>query len=800
MPGTLAYNPLVFANPSRRTAPTGSRGNTYSAQRLRLVLILLTAITLPVVIGSSVLIYYYLRFSVMVDRRLQGERWMTPARIYGRPAVLKVGTVLGLPDVVKILNGLKYEEKPDLPAAAGEFAAGNKTITFIPRGTGTGGEAVTITIGEGKIREMRGLTTKKAYASLTLEPQLITYVFDESREKKRIVRYEECPEHLIQAVLAIEDRRFFSHPGLDPVRIVGAAVRNVRAESYIQGGSTITQQLVKNFFLTPERTFRRKAQEALLAFVLERRAQKQDILELYLNEIYLGQVGSFGISGVGEAARMYFAKDVGNLTLAESALLAGMIQSPNPLNPYRHAQRATDRRNQVIRAMRDAGFIDDAAVKAALAQPLKVENATVDAADAPYFIDLVRQQLAERYDPKDLATQNLAIYTSLDLPLQSLAQNILSQGLARLDKSIKRKNHPPLQGALIAIEPSTGAVVALVGGRDYSSSQYNRATQAKRQPGSTFKPFVFLAAFEATFEDPALPPITPATIVEDAPTVFFFERQEYTPQNYEGSYKGYTTLRQALAHSLNVATVKVAEMVGYDRIADLWNKKLGMGDSVKPYPAIALGSFEATPLELATAYNVLANGGLKVPPLTVVSVMDERNVALEQHKPAPQRVARPESTFLVVNMMRSVLNNGTAAGARSMGFSADAAGKTGTTNDMRDAWFAGFTPDLLCVVWVGFDDNTPINLSGARAALPMWVEFMKGAQAGARGQRFSVPSQNVVFLDIDRQTGLLATPSCPVTISESFVAGTEPQEYCSWHSTVPADPYAPLPVPSPSPF
>ena len=325
-------------------------------------------------------------------------------------------------------------------------------------------------------------------------------------------------------------------------------------------------------------------------------------------------------------------------------------------------------------------------------------------------------------------------------------------------------------------------MLALVGGREYGTSQYNRATTARRQPGSTFKPFVYLAAFEATFDDPALPPITPSTVVEDAPTVFFFERQEYTPQNYEGTYRGYVTLRNALAQSLNVATVKVAEMVGYDRVANLWNKRLGMGDNTKPYPALALGSFEATPLQIATAYNVLANYGLKVPPVTVLSVADETNTTLEQHVPSPPRVARPESAFLVVNMMRSVLNYGTAGGARNMGFTADAAGKTGTTNDMRDAWFAGFTPDLLCVVWVGFDDNSPVNLSGARAALPIWVEFMKGAQAGARGQRFAAPPDNVVFMDVDRETGLLATPSCPKTVSEAFIAGTEPQEYCSWHS------------------
>ena len=792
-----------MAHPNRRVAPTGSRGNTYSPLRLKLVLLLLTAATLPVVIGSSVLIYYYLRFSVMVERRLQGERWLIPARLYARPLVLRTGMALGAADLVKILNGLKYEEKQAIPAAPGEFAVGRSTVTFAPRGAGDeAAEPILVTFVKDRVAEVRGLRLKRTYATLTLEPELITYLFDESREKKRVVKFEEVPDHVVKAVLAIEDRRFFSHPGLDPWRIIGAAVRNIKAESFIQGGSTITQQLVKNFFLTPERTFRRKAQEALLAFVLERRAQKKDILELYMNEVYLGQVGSFSIQGIGQAARMYFQKDVGNLTLAEAALLAGMIQSPNPYNPYRHPKRALERRNQVLLAMQDAGFVTPLVSEAAMAQPVEVKSASLDRSEAPYFVDLVKTQLAERYQQKDLATQNLAVYTSLDLPLQNLAQQVLAQGLDRVEKMIRRrKSEGPLQGALIAIEPSTGAVLALVGGREYSSSQYNRATTARRQPGSTFKPFVYLAAFEATFDDPALPPITPATVVEDAPTVFFFGRQEYAPQNYEGTYKGYVTLRTALAHSLNVATVKVAEMIGYERVANLWTRNMAMGGDVKPYPAIALGSFEATPLEIAAAYNVLANGGLKVSPTTVLSVVDERNVSLQQNVPRPPRVARPESTFLVVNMMRAVINNGTAAAARSMGFTADAAGKTGTTNDLRDAWFAGFTADLLCVVWVGFDDNTPVNLSGSKAALPIWVDFMKGAQAGTKGQRLAAPAANIVFVKIDKGTGLLATPYCPATIDEAFIAGTEPQELCSWHSASAPDPWDPAyPRPSPSPW
>ena len=490
-------------------------GRAYSTRRFRLVVLFLTLATLPLVAGSAFLIYQYMRASVVVDRRLRSERWMVPSRLFTRPLVLRPGLVLDLPSLVKILNNLKYEQKADLPPAPGEFVLRDGGIVLTPRPNPEAtGEPVVVTFEKDRLKEMRGLETRKPYARQVLEPALITYLFDESREKRRFVKYRELPDHLVQAVLAIEDRRFFSHPGLDPLRIVGAALRNIRAESYIQGGSTITQQLVKNFFLTPERTFKRKAQEALLAFVLERRADKQDILELYLNEIYLGQIGSFSINGVGEAARMYFHKDVGNLGLVESALLAGMIQSPNPYNPYRHPQRALERRNQVLKAMRDAEFIEPATAEAAMAQPLRVEPPTLDSAEAPYFVDLVKAQLGERYDSRDLTTQNLSVYTTLDLHLQGLAQAALSNGLDRVQKMIKRKAQAPVQGCLIAIEPKTGAIVALVGGRSYGSSQYNRVTQARRQPGSTFKPFVYLSAFEAVFEDPALPPITPATVVD----------------------------------------------------------------------------------------------------------------------------------------------------------------------------------------------------------------------------------------------------------------------------------------------
>jgi penicillin-binding protein 1B len=756
----------------------------YSPQRFRLVVALLTLIFLPIVIGASVLIYHYVRFSVLVEQRLQGERWQIPSRVYARPLTLRPALVLDADGLRQILNGLRYTHRETEPAAAGEFTVVEGGVLFWPRPVpGGADEPLLVLFDEGKIQEIRG-ADGRMYAAQDLEPELITYLFDESREKRRRVRYEDLPEHLVQAVLAIEDRRFFSHPGLDPFRFVGAVIRNIRSDSPIpHGASTITQQLCKNFFLTPERTLKRKIQEALLAFVLERRASKQEILELYLNEVYLGQGGSFSLNGVGQAASRYFRKDVGNLTLPESALLAGMIQLPNRYNPFRHPERALARRNTVIRFMNDAGFIDKETMEEALATPLMVESTTVDLTDAPYFVDLVRQQLAKHYDPNDLTTQNLSIYTTLDLHLQTLAQQALEKGLDDVQEIVSKRTTKTVQGSLIAIEPLSGKVVALVGGRSYGASQYNRVMEARRQPGSTFKLFVYLTAFEATFEDPSLPPITPATVVEDAPAVFFYEDKEYIPQNYENKYFGFVTLRRALAKSLNVATVKVAEMVGYDRIARLWTDKVGSGAPILAVPSIALGAFEATPFEMATAYNVLASGGYKIEPVTVLRVTDEGGRVLEQHyAPVPERVIRPESAYLLTSMLESVMNEGTGVSARARGFTAEAAGKTGTTNDYRDAWFAGYTPDLLCVVWVGFDDNTPVGLSGARAALPIWVEFMNAALSGKEPLPFTIPTENLVFVDIDEETGLLATPLCSKVRSEVFIAGTEPRVRCQAHT------------------
>ena len=779
---------------SKPSTSDGAR-RVYSTRRLKIVLALLTAIFLPIVIGSSLLIYQYLRFGVMVDLRLKGEKGRLPAKVYARPLVLRPGMQLGPDQLVKVLNGLRYAER-QVPTEAGQFSVGDAGVTLFPRPVPDGAQEpllVSFATDKQKVTRVRDIRSrsKRRVLDQTLEPELVTYLYGEDREKRRRVRYEELPDHLVKAVLAIEDRRFFSHPGLDPIGLVRALVHNLRSESGVQGASTITQQLCKNFFLrhtdergylTAERSLKRKAQEALLAFVLERQATKQEILEMYLNEVYLGQSGSFGINGVGEAARTYFGKDVTNLTLPESALLAGMIQSPNPYNPFRHEARATERRNEVVHAMQESGFIDKPAMEQAEKAPLLVERPSQGSSDAPYFVDLVGTQLAERYEAKALASRNLAIYTTLDQHLQGLAQQALIRGLDRVQEMIKKRTAAQVEGSLLALEPASGRIVALVGGRSYGRSQYNRVTQARRQPGSTFKPFVYLTAFEATFEDPSLPPITPATVVEDAPAVFFFEDKEYIPTNYEDTYYGMVTLRTALAHSLNVATVKVAEMVGYDKVANLWSQKIGIGAKIAPYPAVALGAFEATPFEMASAYNVIANGGLKVPLVSILSVADEKNVVLEQHQfPPPERVLHQESAYLVTDMLKSVMKEGTAASAAGLGFTAEAAGKTGTTNDYRDAWFSGFTPDLLCVVWVGFDDNTPVGLSGTRAALPIWVDFMKAALDGRTPTEFLPAPEGIVEVEIDKDTGLLAKPACPKKRMEVFIAGTEPREPCGAH-------------------
>ncbi len=767
-------------------------------RRHRLLKPLGAAAVLVALAGSALLGYYYVQFSRIVDERLHGERDRVIPRVFARPLTFNAGQVIGPGELVARLNAVGYAERGRADKG-GEFAIGERLVALIPRGGEFAGRAVQVSFtplaapkgskAPPTERVARITIDGKTAPEVSLDPPVLTGLSTGSREKRRRVALDAIPERVREAVLAIEDRRFYYHPGIDPIRIIGAAITNLTGNrGYLVGASTITQQLSRNFFLTDEmaeeqqtrqRSFRRKLLEQFMALILETKATKDEILELYLNDVYLGHRGSFALHGVAEAARIYFGKDVTNLTLAESALIAGVIQSPYNHSPFTSLDRAKERRNVVLRAMADADYISADAAARAAEEPIRVVARSLDN-EAPYFVDYMRQTLDETLPGITARAAPLDIYTTLDLNMQRAAQDAVREGLARVDDILARKRKGDTrraQAALVAVDPRSGEIRAMVGGRSYNNSQFNRAVQAHRQPGSTFKPFVYLAAFEHA-ADQGTADLTPATLVNDEPTVWTYGDEEWAPKNYEDEYDGVITLRRALALSRNVATIKIAERTGFDKVAAVW-RRTQLGVPLKGYPSIALGVFELSPMEMATAYTLFANGGTISPLRSLTRVVSgEQSIATAA--PEGAVVARPETTFLVTNMMRSVVNEGTGAAARAAGFGLDAAGKSGTTNEVRDAWFVGFTPELLAVVWVGFDDNQPLGLSGTQAAVPIWASFMIKALAGRANVPFEAP-EGISFVEIDRDTGKAATPTCPRIANEAFLAGTEPLEICELH-------------------
>ena len=774
----------------------------------------LAATTLIVGMATvGVLGYWWVIFGRQIDARLHGERDRVLPRVYARPLELYKGQALGDHQLVDRLNDLGYAERARVEKP-GEFAIGRGTIVLLPRDGTAKGRLVRVNFQQPKpsptpgvpaaaVLRVSGLEVDaEPVPRVTLDPPLLTALISTGREKRRRVALSAIAPRMVQAVLAIEDRRFYDHPGVDVIRTIGAVITNVRGDRpYLVGGSTITQQLVKNFFLTPEKSLRRKLAEQYMAIILERKASKDEILELYLNEVYLGQRGSFAVHGVAEAARLFFGKDVTNLSLGEAATIAGVIQSPYYWSPFAAPARCRERRNVVLGAMAEEEFVSADAAARASSEPIEVVRRALDA-QAPYFVDVVGQSLGEQFPGLSQGANRVEVFTTLDPHLQRLAQDALSDGLTAVDALLaKRKRSGRAQAALIAVDPRTGEVLALVGGRSYNQSQFNRAVAARRQPGSVFKPFVYLAAFEmAAAENRA--DLTPATLVTDEPTVFLAgggsappdtlaagalppttpggneSAAGWTPGNYENEYDGAITLRRALALSRNVATIKVAQQAGFNRVAALWDR-MGVGTDAHGYPSITLGVFEASPYDIATAYTIFPNGGT-LRPLRVLSRVVADGVATVVLDPPTKTIARADTTFLVTNMMRSVINEGTGASARANGFALDAAGKSGTTNDLRDGWFVGFTPELLTVVWVGFDDNQPLGLSGTQAALPIWTTFMSRALAGHLDQPFAVPT-GIVYAEIDRDTGQLAGPLCPRLFREAFLSGTEPTTTCDVH-------------------
>ena len=767
------------------------------------------------VLFMAVFSYFYVKYGNIVDRRMSGPIFSNAAKIYARPQTVAVGEKLDAAQVATELRRAGYTEgRGNSESAIGHFALIPGGIQVVPGPESFHGEeGAAIHFENGKVSAIDETGRDRNLEAYELEPQLVTALFEgQERSKREIIRFEEIPQPLVDAVLAIEDRRFFQHSGVNYFRLMEAALIDVREGRHGQGGSTLTMQLSRGFFLSPEKTVKRKLTEMLIAVELEHKFSKQRIFEMYANEVYMGQRGSFTINGFAQASHAYFNKDIKNLTLPEAALLAGMIQRPNYLSPYKNPKRALERRNLVLDSMVETGAISREQADRAKAAPLKIAAFNVEASDAPYFVDLVKDQLSNQFSEGELNDHAYRVYTTLDPDLQRAAAEAVDTGMKLVDEQVeKRRTHktkvgsgkdakteikvesgPMPQVALVAIDPHTGEVLALVGGRNYGMSQLDHAI-AKRPTGSIFKPFVYAAAINTAVTGQTLvastspdengdggssnPPgvFTPATLVDDSQVSIATGSQVYEPHNYHDTYNGEVTARYALALSLNNATVRVGQEVGFDKVAAL-AKAAGI-QSVRATPAIALGAYDATPLEMAGAYTVFGNQGTHLAPVMVKSVRDARGNVIDNYKTDSKAVLDPRVAYVLTTMMEAVINSGTGYPVRARGFQAPAAGKTGTSHD---AWFAGYTTNLLCIVWVGNDDYTDLKLSGGATAAPIWAEFMKRAAKlpqYADMKNFSAPS-GVVEVTLDKVTNRLATASCPQTYTVAFIAGTEPKETC----------------------
>lgn len=772
--------------PHRKASNGNKRGFRDPVFRFALAAFGLLAIVFVVAFS-----YFYVKYDRIIERRFKGPVFANAAKIYAAPQTVSVGEKADLKLIAADLRHAGYSEKSG-EASMGSYRLSGSTLEIQPGPSSYHSpEPATIRVHEGRIESITAGSGAQLGA-YELEPEMVTSLFEgDQRAKRQVVHYNDMPKIMVDAVLAIEDRRFFEHSGVNFVRFAEAAWIDITRQRHEQGGSTITMQLSRGFFLTPEKTLKRKLTEMLIATELEQKFTKQQIFEFYANWVPLGQRGSFAISGLAEASRAYFNKDIKDLSLPEAALLAGIIQGPSWLSPYRHPERALARRNLVLDSMVETHAIPKEQADKAKATPLKLAPPNVEASDAPYFVDLVRDTVTAKVPEREVNEQAYRIYTTLDPDLQRAAAQAVDAGIKLVDEQVtkrrtkrvkigkgKYETHveqgPQAQVALVALNPHTGEVLALVGGRNYAWSQLNHAV-AKRPTGSIFKPFVYAAAMNTAL-DGTNPVLTPASIVADQPSTFAYGDQIYEPRNYKEEYHGDVTLRYALAMSLNNATVKLAEEVGYDKVADL-AKAAGI-TSVKATPAMALGSYDATPLDMAAAYTVFSNNGIRVSPTMVKSVRTATGDPVLNFNSDAKQVLDPRVAYVMTDMMEGVINNGLGYSAvRVRGFSAPAAGKTGSSHD---GWFAGYTSNLLCIVWVGFDDYSDLHLSGAQTAAPIWTEFMKKASAIDRYsdmKPFSQPS-GVVDVQLDKVTNLLATPTCPQTYTAAFVTGTEPTTTC----------------------
>ncbi|MGC1414256.1 MAG: PBP1A family penicillin-binding protein [Candidatus Acidiferrum sp.] len=745
--------------------------------------------------AGGIFTYFYVKYSRMIDARLSGKVFQNTTQIFSAPEYISVGEAWGPEDLATYLTRVGYRPETD-DNSLGEFTVQGDTVDVRPSKLSYfgGSNALAVKFSGKAIRSIRPLAGGSELDTAQIEPELITNLFDSAREKRRPVRYEDLPPVLVHAILSAEDKRFFDHGGFDFVRIAGAAWADIRhSSSHYQGASTITMQVARTFFLSTDRTWRRKLSEAMISIELEQRFNKQQIFELYANDVYLGNRGSFGIRGFSEASVAYFGKDMRQLSVGECAYLAGIIRAPNYYSSAdRRPERGAQARDRVLTQMLENKYITQEELSEAKGEPLKIVHADSSGSEAPYFVDMVKDHLLDKFSENELLSQNFRVYTTLDPALQRAAVAAVDAGVKNVDlllakkyekwrrEAAKKKSTEPIpqvQIALVAIDPKTGEIKAVIGGRDYGQSQLNHAL-AHRQPGSVFKPFVYAAAFDNAV-DGVQPIITPATTVEDEPTTFEFDGKEYTPNNYGEKFMGHVTVREALTNSLNVATVKVAEMIGYGRVVQI-ARQMGLGTNIQATPAVALGAYEMTPVEVAAGYTAFADGGVRAEPEFLHSVVSADGTVVEKFTPQTHLVLDPRVAYLITSVLEDVLNKGTGAGVRARGFTLPAAGKTGTS---RDGWFAGYTSNLLTVIWIGFDDNRDLGITGGATAAPVWADFMLRATKlppYRDVKDFTMP-EGVQSVLIDPESLELATPNCPTTREEVYIAGSAPTQFCELH-------------------
>jgi penicillin-binding protein 1B len=714
-----------------------------------------------------------------VESRFRGDLFDVPARVYARPLRLVPGLDVGRAGLIERLRRLGFHEAKGKSLAPGEFSRGPGVIRIAPRRPTAGATPEpAFSLGldpDGRIEQVRGEGGKRL-AEARLEPELLGELAGARLERRRLVTAEQLPPHLVDAILTIEDRRFYEHWGLDVRRIVGAFVRNVEAGRVVQGGSTITQQLVKNLYLSPERTLARKLREAAMSVLLELGHSKQEILEAYLNEVYLGQRGAVSIHGFGEASRHYFGKDAADVTLSEAALLAGLIRAPGLYSPFQHPEEARARRDVVLDALLEVGKIDENTALRARAEPLTLAaRGDVDDRPAPHFVAWLRQLLADAYGEDALLEAGLQVASTLDPELQRAANRAVERGLTRLEADFPKVKRPdaPLEAGLLALDPESGDVLAFVGGRSFAKSQFNHVVQGRRQPGSAFKPIVALAALSRSGDGEE--PLTLAARLEDEPLTVDTPQGDWVPANFDGTFRGQVTLREALEHSLNVPIARVALEVGPKRIAET-ARRLGIESPLQPVPALALGASEVTLLELTRAYATLAASGTLPRVRPYAGVSDAHGEIIEEVESDASPAFDPAETWLVTSALRGAVERGTAQGLRRLGVYGPVAAKTGTTNDFRDAWFLGYTPRIAVGVWVGFDDGASVGVPASVAALPIFASFLHDALGADWADSFREPP-GIEHVRIEAMTGRRAGIGCHGD-EEEFLAGTAPTEVC----------------------